>query len=114
ADGIPGIPRWGAKSAAAVLAHYGRLEDIPLDAARWDIKVRGAATLATNLAERHEAAKLYKVLATLREDAPVDEDLDAMEWQGADREALAAIDEEIGDSASRRVTRWRAPLSRGG
>ncbi|MCB9591333.1 MAG: flap endonuclease [Sandaracinaceae bacterium] len=108
ADGIPGIPRWGAKSAAAVLAHFGSLEAIPLDADAWDIKVRGAATLATNLAAQREDAALYKVLATLREDATVPEqDLDELEWRGADREALAAIDAELGDTMSARVTRWR-------
>ncbi len=107
ADGIPGIPRWGAKSAAAVLRRYGALEAIPLDPDLWDVKVRGGQTLAANLAERREAAKLYKVLATLREDAPVAEDLDAMEWRGADRDALAAIDAEIGGDASGRVHRWR-------
>jgi len=96
ADGIPGIPRWGAKSTAAVLSRYGSLEAIPLDAAQWDIKVRGAKTLAQNLAGSIEEAKLYKVLATLREDVPLEEDLDAMEWRGADMDALASLGEELG------------------
>jgi len=95
ADGIPGIPRWGAKSTAAVLSRYGALEAIPLDAADWDIKVRGAATLAKNLAASIEDAKLYKVLATLREDVPLTEDLDAMRWRGPDLDALARLGEEL-------------------
>ncbi len=97
ADGIPGIPRWGAKSAAAVLERYGRLEDIPDDPAAWDIKVRGAASLAENLATRRAEASLYKTLATLRTDAPLDEDLDAMAYRGADRAALETLCAEIGD-----------------
>ncbi len=113
ADGIPGVPRWGAKSAAAVLRRYGSLEAIPLDAKAWDVKVRGAAVLAENLAAAGEAARLYKVLATLREDAPLAEDLDALEWRGADREGLAAIDRELGDTISARVGRF-LPLSPGG
>jgi 5'-3' exonuclease len=98
ADGIPGIPRWGAKSSAAVLSHYGRLEDIPDDPARWEVKVRGAKGLAASLAERRDEATLYKTLATLRVDVPLDEDLDALACRGPDREALEALCHEIGDS----------------
>src|SRR5262245_24655925 len=78
ADGYPGIPRWGAKSAAAVLAEYERLERIPDDAAAWTVKVRGAAALAQSLAERRAEALLYRQLATLREDAPLAETLDGL------------------------------------
>ena len=109
ADGIPGIPRWGAKSTAAVLRCYRRVEDIPLDAADWDVKVRGAATPAQNLAENREAALLYKKLATLRTDAPLEEDLDALEHRGADRAALEALCAELGDdSFVERVKRFRS------
>lgn len=99
ADGIPGIPRWGAKSTATVLSRYPRIEDIPDDAADWDVKVRGAATLAKNLAENRDAAMLYKTLATLRIDAPLEQDLDAMKHQGIDRPALEALCAEIGDAS---------------
>jgi len=95
ADGIPGVPRWGAKSAATVLAAYGDLDAIPADAADWSVKVRGAAALAASLAERRGEARLYRVLATLRTDVELPHDLDAIEWRGADRDALAAICEEI-------------------
>ena len=98
ADGIPGIPGWGAKSSALVLSRYARIEAIPDDAARWDVAVRGAATLARALAERREEAGLYKRLATLREDVPLTETLADLEWRGIRREELAALCREIGDS----------------
>ena len=78
ADGIPGIPRWGAKSAAAMLSRYGAIERIPPDPADWDVKVRGAAAMAGTLAERREDAMLYKRLATLRLDVPIRETLDEL------------------------------------
>lgn len=106
ADGIPGIPRWGAKSAAAVLARYGRIEDIPAEAADWDIKVRGAATLAANLAERRDAAQLYRRLAVLRTDVPLAEELGDLEWRGASRTAVAALAERLGTDLSGGVRRW--------
>jgi 5'-3' exonuclease len=96
ADGIPGIPRWGAKGAATVLSHYGHIADIPDDAAAWTLKVRGAATLAANLAGMREAAMLYRTLATLRTDVPLAETLGDLEWRGADRERLTAFCEQIG------------------
>ena len=82
ADGIPGIPRWGAKSTALVLDRYGKIEDIPLDVSQWDIRPRGAATLVKNLAERLDEAIFYRKLATLRTDVPLHESLDDLEWQG--------------------------------
>ncbi len=83
ADGIPGIPRWGEKSAAAVLSAYEHLDAIPDDAAAWKVKVRGASALAAELATRRAEARLYRTLATLREDVPLTEDVDALEWRGA-------------------------------
>lgn len=105
ADGIPGIPRWGAKSAAAVLATFGRLEDIPDDPETWGIKVRGAATLAANLNQQREDAQLYKTLATLRRDAPIPESIDEMRWEGPNLPALEALCEELGET--RVLTRFR-------
>lgn len=101
ADGIPGLARWGAKSTAAVLTRYGHIEDIPDDESAWDIKVRGAASLAKVLREERESALLYKKLATLRTDVPLDEELDDIEWKGADEEALGALCEELGMSVPR-------------
>lgn len=96
ADGIPGVPRWGMKSSATLLQRYLRLEDIPPDEKAWDIKVRGAASLAASLREHTEAAKLYKVLATLRLDVPLQESIDDLRWRGANLGALAAFAERIG------------------
>ncbi len=70
ADGIPGVPRWGARSAAQVLAHYLHVESIPLDGAQWQVSVRGAKGLAEQLRAHQQAAMLYKQLATLRTDVP--------------------------------------------
>ena len=86
ADGIPGIPRWGAKSAAQVLDHYGHIEQIPADATDWTINVRGAKSLAASLAENMEPALLYRQLATLRLDVPIAEDVEDLEWRGAPQE----------------------------
>ena len=82
ADGIPGLPGWGAKSSATVLARYGHLESIPADAADWDIAVRGAVKLAATLVERRDDADLYRHLATLDLDAPVMDDVEDLRWTG--------------------------------
>ncbi|MEO0605715.1 MAG: 5'-3' exonuclease H3TH domain-containing protein [Myxococcota bacterium] len=95
ADGIPGIPRWGAKSAATVLRTYGDLDTIPDDAADWSVTVRGAKALATSLAERRGEARLYRVLATLRTDVELPHDLAGIEWRGAHRAELEAVCEAI-------------------
>jgi 5'-3' exonuclease len=96
ADGIPGIPRWGAKSAATVLARYGHIESIPDQASRWDVAVRGADALAASLRERRDEAALYRLLATLRTDVPLTEDLEALRWKGPDP-ALSDLCRELGD-----------------
>jgi len=108
ADGLPGVPRWGAKSTAAVLARYEHLEAIPGSEADWDVKVRGAAALAQNLALQRTEALLYRRLATLRTDVPLDESLDDMKWRGADRAGLEALCGEIGERRLLdRVPAWR-------
>jgi 5'-3' exonuclease len=97
ADGIPGIARWGAKSASAVLAKFVQLEDIPGAHEQWGVKVRGGATLAHNLAEQRNDAMLYRTLATLRTDVPIDESLEDLRWTGPDRPALEALCAELGE-----------------
>ena len=82
ADGFPGVKGWGAKSAATVLARYPGLADIPDDAATWDVQVRGAARLATALAEAREEAALFLDLATLRTTLPVFGNVDELRWKG--------------------------------
>jgi 5'-3' exonuclease len=96
ADGIPGIPRWGAKTAAAALRHYGHIEQIPGDSSQWDINVRGAKAIAASLAEHRGAALLYKKLATLRLDATITETLDQLEWRGVCREEFHDLCQELG------------------
>ena len=106
ADGYPGLPGWGERSAASVLARYGRLEAIPPDPSAWSVKVRGAERLAATLAERREEALLYRRLATLREDVPLHESLGDLEWRGA-RPELRDFCRRIGfDDFTRRVRRW--------
>lgn len=82
ADGYPGLPGWGAKSASAVLARYGHLEHVPARAADWDVSVRGAAKLAATLAASGDAARLFRTLATLRTDVSVFESVDDLRWPG--------------------------------
>ena len=94
ADGFPGIPGWGAKSAAAVLSEYGRIDLIPDDANAWSVTVRGAAKLAATLAATRDAAALFLDLATLRTDAAVG-DVDSWEWRGPAAE-LGAVAERLG------------------
>jgi 5'-3' exonuclease len=98
ADGYPGIPRWGAKSASAVLAQYEHIEAIPDDAAQWRVQVRGAAALAASLAAQRADALLYRRLATLRTDVPLTETLADLRWSGPDDAALAGLAERWGDA----------------
>jgi 5'-3' exonuclease len=92
ADGYPGLPGWGARSTAAVLARYPHIEEIPDSVSAWDLAVRGAASLARTLKERRGEALLYRELATLRTDAPIPQtDPDELRWQGVDRPAFEAL-----------------------
>jgi 5'-3' exonuclease len=107
-DGYPGIPRWGEKSAATVLARYGRLEAIPEYERQWEVAVRGAAALGASLRAHRAEAALYRVLATLREDAPLPESLDDLRWQGGRRDALEALCARIGETeVAARMPLWR-------
>ncbi len=109
ADGIPGVPRWGAKSAAAVLSRWGHVDAVPDDPADWDVKVRGAASLAESLRGLREQAALYRTLATLRDDVPLDESLADLAWAGAPRGELEAFCAEVGETTVlARIPRWRA------
>jgi 5'-3' exonuclease len=82
ADGFPGLPGWGAKSAAAVLARWGHLEDIPADPGKWEVTVRGAAKLADALQAGHDDAMLFKRLATLRVEPELLTKVDVLRWTG--------------------------------
>jgi 5'-3' exonuclease len=95
ADGYPGLPGFGAKSAAAVLARYGKLEDVPADGAKWDVPVRGAAKLAATLAERRADALLFRTLATLAVSGPKVGTVDDWLWRGP-REGFGVITAALG------------------
>jgi 5'-3' exonuclease len=81
ADGFPGLPGWGAKSASSVLARYGNLEEIPADGTTWDVTVRGGAKLAATLVDGQKEVMLFRDLATLRAEAPVGT-VDDWRWRG--------------------------------
>jgi 5'-3' exonuclease len=86
ADGIPGIPGWGAKTAAVILEKFAHIEEIPEDTELWGIAAGRAKRLATNLAEGREEAFLFRRLTTLRTDVPLKEDLRDLQWRGARQE----------------------------
>ena len=93
ADGFPGLPGWGSKSAGAVLLRYRHLEDIPLAGGQWDITVRGGAKLAKTLADLRADALLFRRLATLERDAPTVTSVDELRWTGPspDLPAVASL-----------------------
>jgi 5'-3' exonuclease len=90
ADGFPGVPRWGAKSAAVVLSRYQHLETIPKDETQWEVRVRGAVNLARSLRDHWEDALLFRDLATLRTDYEVFADVEELRWRGA-TESFSAV-----------------------
>lgn len=107
ADGIPGLKGFGAKSTATLLNAYARIEDIPDDAADWTERPRGADRLAETLAANREDALLYRRLATLITDVPIDCSPEALAWPGVPEAAFDAWCEELGVTTLReRVTRW--------
>jgi 5'-3' exonuclease len=81
ADGFPGLPGWGARSAATVLMKYGHIEDIPPELP-WDVSVRGAGQLAATLREQQKNALLFKRLATLTEDRSLLASVEDLRWAG--------------------------------
>ena len=82
ADGYPGLPGWGAKSAAAILARYLHFEAIPEKSSAWEVSLRGADKLAAVLRERRDDAYLFRDLATLRTNAEVFDSVDELRWLG--------------------------------
>ena len=101
ADGIPGAPGFGAKTAGALLAEYETVEAIPARSAHWSVKLRGAMRLAATLEGMREEVALYKHLATLAEDVPVSQSLADLRWTGARRSELDKIGRELGGLAMR-------------
>jgi len=108
-DGFPGLPGWGAKSAAVVLARWMHLESIPSSALDWDLPVRNASRLAATLVQQRADAILYRRLATLNRDADIGvvNVLDDLEWRGVPRERFVALCDELGfDTVRERIHRW--------
>ena len=118
ADGFPGLPGFGAKSAATLLARYGHLERIPPAAGDWDVKLRGADKLAANLTARRADALLFRGLATLVVDAVGIDDVAGLAWVGPQPEfeaICATLDAtELLDRASRLAGRGLAGIAPGG
>ncbi|MCA9728240.1 MAG: flap endonuclease [Candidatus Eisenbacteria bacterium] len=111
-DGMPGIPKWGLKAAGAVLARYGSIENIPLDAEQWDVPVRGAQGLVASLRTHHREAVLMRDLLRLRTDLLLPTTLDAVAWRGADRRALTELTAWMGGSEMlEKIPRWRSDPS---
>jgi len=106
ADGIPGVPRWGAKSAAALLSRFALVERIPARAADWGVKVRGADALSLSLNEHREVAELYRRLATLRLDVPLAETPDELRLVSPDRALLAEVCAELGEETMLERVQW--------
>ena len=108
ADGFPGLPGWGAKSAATLLARYGHIPSIPFDPAEWDVDVRGAAKLAAALRNGFEDALLYRRIATVELGAPVAGSVDEMEWRGP----IAGFDKRCAELGAERLAKRAYGLCR--
>lgn len=106
ADGYPGVPGWGAKSAATVLARYEHLEAIPKDPAQLGLGAARGQRLAESLAADAEEVLLFRRLSTLRHDVPLHENVKELEWRGA-RHELRQICQQLGEKTlPERITRW--------
>lgn len=108
ADGIPGLPGWGAKSAALLLSAYGDLDAIPDEPEAWPVRPRGAAKLAETLRAHRKDAELYRTLATLRADARLFRRADELRWQGP-KKSFAGWAERLG---GRRWLEWLGELAK--
>ena len=107
ADGFPGVPGWGAKSASLVLAEYLHIEDIPLDAEAWTVEVRGKRRLVESLRDHMDDALLFRHLAVLRTDVPLEESSRDLEWHGVPRDRFIEFCDRHGFGSIReRPSRW--------
>ncbi len=109
-DGYPGLPGWGPKSSAAVLARFGHLESIPEDGKAWGVNVANAGGLALTLARERDRAYLFRDLATLRTDIPLFDSVDELQWKGptpAFAPLAARLDAKV-PVGCERLNAWRA------
>jgi 5'-3' exonuclease len=112
ADGYPGLPGWGAKSTAAVLARFQHLELIPLDWKDWRVNAANASSLSRTLLQEREPALLFRRLATLRTDIALFDDVDQLKWNGptpAFGQWGARLDAAITEPRSSKVRRVLRP-----
>src|SRR5215212_2315017 len=112
ADGYPGLPGWGARSAAAVLAHHGTIEAVPDAPGQWAVALRNRPALAATLAAQRGLAMLFKDLATLRVERSLLPDVDALRWSGPTPlfgEVCQRIDARSLATAAARVAGRRRP-----
>jgi 5'-3' exonuclease len=107
ADGYPGLPGWGAKSSAAVLAKFRHLEAIPIDYQEWHVNAVNASALAGTLSRERERALLFRRLATLRTDIVLFDDVDQLRWNGP-KPSFATLAARL-DAA---ITQARRPAAR--
>ena len=107
ADGYPGLPGWGAKSTAAVLARYGHLEAIPADWHTWGVNAVGAGALAATLVRERELAFLFRDLATLRTEIPVFDSVEDLRWSGP-TSAFAALGQRLDTAVTQAEPKRRA------
>jgi 5'-3' exonuclease len=106
-DGIPGVPGWGVRSAAALLERWGTLDAVPLDEHDWDVMVRNRGALAAALRDRLDETLLCRDLSRLRTDLPLRQQAVDLEWPGADRARVEALCAVLGDDAVlARIPRW--------
>ena len=113
ADGFPGLPGWGARSAATVLSHYRHLENIPDAVGQWEVSVRGSAKLATTLAENRDLAELFRRIATIDDSAPTFDRLDDLGWAGPTAEFPEIIRRLGGDHLIERAEKLMARIGHG-
>jgi len=107
ADGFPGLPGFGKKSAAILIGTYEKLERIPADPFDWKVKPRGAVQLAATLAAHRDEALLYRHLATLIDTVPLDDSLDDLQFRGVPRERFERWCDELGVERLKTVPkRW--------
>jgi 5'-3' exonuclease len=112
ADGLPGIPGWGPKSAAIALQRYGTIEAIPARSSAWDLGLRGADRLAAALRERFDQALIFRELATLRLDVPLRQTIADLEWHGVPRDRFERRVRILGaPHLLGRVHRWAAQVA---
>jgi 5'-3' exonuclease len=104
ADGYPGLPGWGAKSSASVLAKFIHIESIPASARDWHVNVMNSASLADTLSRERKLALLFRTLATLRSDIPLLDNVDRLKWTGP-QPHFDAIARLLDDAVTEKTTR---------